>query len=219
MRWLLCVWKYLPHKTSFLVDYIVCPLWFRVTPNTYVLNVWSLPPLQEAKGGDWCSQQHQCELQGEGDKIHAGPQRDVIAQWDKKSVHMGWWWPHHRDQSLCEWGGHPNGKAAWHGGSGGLPGGTSGKEPSCQCWRVKDVDLIPGPGRSPGGGHGNPLQCSCLENPHGQRSLAGYSPRRCRESSRTARLNLACSTGARNRFVLSHRACELSPQHNWGCPD
>ena len=33
----------------------------------------------------------------------------------------------------------------------------------------------PGLGRSPGGGHGNPLQYSCLENPHGQRSLAGYS--------------------------------------------
>ena len=28
----------------------------------------------------------------------------------------------------------------------------------------------------PGGGHGNPLQYSCLENPHGQRSQAGYSP-------------------------------------------
>ena len=30
--------------------------------------------------------------------------------------------------------------------------------------------------RSPGGKHGNPLQYSCLENPHGQRSLVGYSP-------------------------------------------
>ena len=30
---------------------------------------------------------------------------------------------------------------------------------------VRDVSLIPGPGRSPGGGHGNPLQYSCLENP------------------------------------------------------
>ena len=29
---------------------------------------------------------------------------------------------------------------------------------------------------SPGGGHGNPFQYSCLENPHGQRSLVGYSP-------------------------------------------
>ena len=35
---------------------------------------------------------------------------------------------------------------------------------------------IPGSGRSPGGGHSNPLQYSCLENPHGQRSLAGYTP-------------------------------------------
>ena len=29
---------------------------------------------------------------------------------------------------------------------------------------IRDVGLIPGPGRSPGGGHGNPLQYSCLEN-------------------------------------------------------
>ena len=39
-----------------------------------------------------------------------------------------------------------------------------------------DPGLISGSGRSPGGGHGNPLQYSCLENPHGQRSLVGYSP-------------------------------------------
>ena len=31
-------------------------------------------------------------------------------------------------------------------------------------------------GRSSGGGHGNPLQYSCLENPHGKRVLEGYSP-------------------------------------------
>ena len=39
-----------------------------------------------------------------------------------------------------------------------------------------DSGLIPGSGRSHGGGHGNPLQYSCLENPHGQRSLEGCSP-------------------------------------------
>ena len=39
------------------------------------------------------------------------------------------------------------------------------------------LGLIPGLGSSPGGGQGNPLQYSCLENPHGQRSLGGYSPR------------------------------------------
>ena len=35
---------------------------------------------------------------------------------------------------------------------------------------------IPGAGRSPGEGHGNPLQYSCLEKPYGQRSLVCYSP-------------------------------------------
>ena len=39
-----------------------------------------------------------------------------------------------------------------------------------------DLGSIPGTGRSPGGGSGNPLQHSCLENPHGQRGLAGYGP-------------------------------------------
>ena len=42
---------------------------------------------------------------------------------------------------------------------------------------LRDIDLIPGLGRSPGGGHGNQLQYSCLESPHGQRSLAGYNPK------------------------------------------
>ena len=38
-----------------------------------------------------------------------------------------------------------------------------------------DMDSIPGLGSSPGGGHGNPLKYSCLENPK-DRSLACYSP-------------------------------------------
>ena len=41
---------------------------------------------------------------------------------------------------------------------------------------IRDRGLVPGSGRSPGGGHGSPLQYSCLENPYGQRSLVGYSP-------------------------------------------
>ena len=43
--------------------------------------------------------------------------------------------------------------------------------------------------RSPRGGHGNPLQYSCLENPHGPRSLAGYSPWGHKESDRTKQLS------------------------------
>ena len=50
---------------------------------------------------------------------------------------------------------------------------------------VRDSGLISGLGRSPGGGHGNPPQDSCLENPHGQRSLAGYGPWDCKESDMT----------------------------------
>ena len=50
---------------------------------------------------------------------------------------------------------------------------------------VRDPSSGPGWGRSPGGGHGNPLQYSRLENPHGQRSLAGYSPQGRKESDTT----------------------------------
>ena len=46
-----------------------------------------------------------------------------------------------------------------------FPRGTSSKEPACQWRRHRDRSSIPGLGRSPGGGHGNPLQYSCLENP------------------------------------------------------
>ena len=41
-------------------------------------------------------------------------------------------------------------------------GGASGKEPTANAGDARDVDLISGSGRSPGGGHGNPLQYSCL---------------------------------------------------------
>ena len=44
----------------------------------------------------------------------------------------------------------------------GLPGDSNGKKPTCN---VGDLGLISGSGRSPGGGHGNPLQYSFLENP------------------------------------------------------
>ena len=48
-----------------------------------------------------------------------------------------------------------------------------------------DAGLIPEMGRSPGGGNGNPLQYSCLENPHGQRSLVGCSHWGHKESDTT----------------------------------
>ena len=48
-----------------------------------------------------------------------------------------------------------------------------------------DLGSIPGSGRSPGEGNGNPLQCSCLEKSHGWRSLVGYSPWGHKESDTT----------------------------------
>ena len=68
----------------------------------------------------------------------------------------------------------------------GFPGGSANKESTCN---VRDLGLIPRLGIYPGGGHGNPLQYSCLENPHGQRSLEGYSPWGHKESDMAERLS------------------------------
>ena len=54
-----------------------------------------------------------------------------------------------------------------------------------------DLGSVPGLGRSPGGGYSNSLQYSCLENPHGLRSLAGYSPWGRKESDMTERIYTA----------------------------
>ena len=63
----------------------------------------------------------------------------------------------------------------------GFLGGSDGKESS---YEGRDLDLIPGLRRFPGGGYGNPLQDSYLENPHGQRSPWGH-----KESDMTERLS------------------------------
>ena len=68
----------------------------------------------------------------------------------------------------------------------GFPGGSEGKESACN---AQDLGSIPGLGRSPGGGHGGPLQYSCLENPSGQRSLVGCSPWGHRKSDTTEQLS------------------------------
>ena len=63
----------------------------------------------------------------------------------------------------------------------------------CKEFTCSEKDLIsaPGLGRFPGVGHGNPLQYSCLENSHGQRSLVGYSPWGHRESDTTEQQSTA----------------------------
>ena len=54
----------------------------------------------------------------------------------------------------------------------GFPGGSAGEESACN---EGDLSLIPELGISPDGGHHNPLLYTCLENPHGHRSLVDYS--------------------------------------------
>ena len=55
----------------------------------------------------------------------------------------------------------------------GFPGDSVSKESACN---VGDPGSIPGSGTSPEEGNGNPLNYSCLEDCHGQKSLVGYSP-------------------------------------------
>ena len=71
---------------------------------------------------------------------------------------------------------------------GDFPGGSDSKESACN---VEDLGLIPELGRSPKEGNGYPLQYSCLENPHGQKRLAGYSSWGHKESDWMDRLSTA----------------------------
>ena len=69
-----------------------------------------------------------------------------------------------------------------------FPGGSDRKD---YTYNAGELGLILGLGRSPGGGHGNSLQYSCLENPHGYWSLAGCSPWGCKELHPNERLSIA----------------------------
>ena len=60
------------------------------------------------------------------------------------------------------------------------------KNPSANAKDIRDAGSIPGSGRSPGGGNGNPFQYSCLGNPMDRGAWWAQS---CRESDTTERLN------------------------------
>ena len=79
------------------------------------------------------------------------------------------------------------------------------KNPPANAGDTRDVGLIPESGRFPGGGHSNPLQYSCLGNPHGQRCLNSWATihgvaKRCDGS------NLACT-----KTLSSRRPQSLGP--------
>ena len=77
---------------------------------------------------------------------------------------------------------------------------------------------IPELRRSRGGRHGNPLQYSCLENPHGQKNLVGYSPRGPKELGTTERLSTTwqplnlhhlCKLASILYFLINSKLCKI----------
>ena len=80
-------------------------------------------------------------------------------------------------------------------------GRSAGKE---SAFSAGDWGSIAGLGRSPGGGHGNPLQCSCMENPYEQRSQTGYSPWGCEELDTTEQASIAQHSKSLLLFSVSH---------------
>ena len=86
------------------------------------------------------------------------------------------------------------------------------KNPPVNSGDPGDVDSIPGLGRSPEGGNGNPLRYSCMENPM-ERSLTSYSPQGCKESDLTESLSTLAQSIELRLWVLS-RASLTSPSVN-----
>ena len=85
----------------------------------------------------------------------------------------------------------------------GFSSGTSGKEPDSQSRRHERCRFSPQVGNIPWRQAHNLVQYSSLENPHGQRSLAGYSPWGCKELDRTEATKHA-QTGSKT-INMTHR--------------
>ena len=83
----------------------------------------------------------------------------------------------------------------------GFSGGSDSKEPA---HNAGDLGSIPGLGRSPRGGRGNPFQYSCLENSHGQRSLAA-TVHGVSKSDTTERLSIQAQGNLHHWFVLRNK--------------
>ena len=99
--------------------------------------------------------QHSPCLQGNNNSSHTkGERRGLRQSWKPDHVQVGEVLASTRMSKM-----HP--PALYK----GFPGGTSGKNPPANAGEIRDMGLIPGLGRSPGGRHGNPLQDSCQENP------------------------------------------------------
>ena len=82
-----------------------------------------------------------------------------------------------------------------------LPGGSGGK---ASAYSAGDPGSIPGSGRSPGEGSGTPLQYSCLEKSHGQRSLVSCSPWGAKSRTRLSNFTFTFHFHALEKEMATH---------------
>ena len=90
----------------------------------------------------------------------------------------------------------------------GFPGGTSGKEPTCQCRRNKRCGFDPWVGKIPWKKAWQPTPGFLPGESHGQRSLVGYSPKGCKELDMTEQLSMP----TRIFLLIKNVTCHISKQ-------
>ena len=102
-------------------------------------------------------------------------------------------------------------------------GGTSGKEPACQCRRFKRHGFDPWVGMIPWRRAWQPTSAFLPGKFHGQGSLAGYSPWGCKESDTTEQLSphtrISCNNWCVNRSVMSDSLQFHGHRSPWNSPD
>ena len=91
----------------------------------------------------------------------------------------------------------------------GFPGGSDGKESACT---AGDLVSIPGLGRFPGEGNGNPLQYSCLQNPMDRGAWWGCSPCGHKELDMTEGLTHTHTHIHTHTLTLSHQVCAVGSE-------
>ena len=96
----------------------------------------------------------------------------------------------------------------------GFPGSSAGKESTCN---AGDMGSISGLGRSPGRGHDNHSSILTWRNPHGQRSLAGYSPWDCKQSDTTEWLSRASMHHQFNGHEFGQTLGDGEGLEGWTC--
>ena len=91
-----------------------------------------------------------------------------------------------------------------------FPGGANDKEPICQCRRHRRPGFSPWIGKIPGGGHGNPLQYSCLENPVGREAWWAAVYRVTKHQTRLRQLSMCMSRAYHTKWSKLNRDRQIS---------